>query len=191
MSEKSSPGRSPSNPAKQTLQWLEQWVIGLNLCPFAAKVVNEKSVRIHVCDSQDDDSCIRAALEEMALIYESDEQTLSTSLLVYSEALQDFDHYLDVLDQVNDLLIEAGLEGVIQIASFHPQYCFEGVAENDVTNYSNRSPYPMLHFIREQQLEQALAAYPNAEQIPENNIQRLQTMGLAAALGVLSAISDS
>ena len=115
---------------------------------------------------------------------------MSTSLLVYSQALTNFDDYLDVLDRVNDLIIEAGLEGIIQLASFHPDYCFEGVEQDDVSNYTNRSPYPMLHFIREQSLAAALENYPNPDKIPDNNIKRLKDLGDREVQRLLSSISD-
>jgi hypothetical protein len=105
---------------------------------------------------------------------------------VFTHGLKDFDSYLDFADWANDLLVEAGLEGNIQIATFHPQYQFEGAEVDDVTNYSNRAPYPTLHFIREQQLEAAVANYPNPEAIPENNINKLKALGLPKVLQMLS-----
>jgi hypothetical protein len=168
------------------LAWLNDWVITLNLCPFAAKVVNDKTLRIAVCDSDDEQQMVRQILQELDHLVQESEDNLSTSLLVFTHGLKDFDSYLDFADWANDLLVEAGLEGNIQIATFHPQYQFEGAEVDDVTNYSNRSPYPTLHFIREQQLEAAVANYPNPEAIPENNINKLKALGLPKVLQMLS-----
>ena len=163
---------------QQTLSWLKDWVIALNLCPFAAKVVNENTVRIAVCELDDERGMIQAVLHELDMLVQENAQTLSTSLLVFTQALSDFEDYLDFADWANDLLIEAGLEGIIQIATFHPDYQFENTTLDDVENFTNRSPYPTLHFIREQEMETALANYPEPENIPQNNIQTLKDLGL-------------
>jgi hypothetical protein len=120
-------------------------------------------------------------------LQQSDEQALATTVLVFATALVDFDDYLIFAEQANEWLTEAGLEGVIQIATFHPDYCFEGVEPDDISNASNRSPYPMLHFIREEQISRALANYPNPERIPDNNIARLRELG---AEGLRALLSD-
>ena len=172
-----------------TRHWLQDWVIGLNLCPFAAKVVNDKTLRVAVCDSDDEQQMIRAVLNELDVLVQEHEQTVSTSLLVFSHGLNDFDAYLDFSDWANDVLIEAGLEGILQIATFHPEYQFEGVEAEDVSNYTNRSPYPMLHFIREQQLENAIKNYPQPDKIPEINIKNLNKLGLKAVKERLKKIS--
>lgn len=168
----------PQSPIEQTSAWLNEFVIKLNLCPFAKKVVDEQSVRLQLCEASDQQSMIRAVLTELDLLVQSDAKTLSTSLLVFNNTLADFSDYLNFADWANDLLIEASLEGIIQIATFHPLYVFEGVDEHDVSHYTNRSPYPMLHFIREQQLELAIAHHPDPEAIPEQNVKYLQSLGL-------------
>ena len=136
-------------------------------------------LRIIATEADRDKSIFAAILQELDILQQADDTELHTSLLVFSHALQDFNDYLDVADIANDLVVEAGLEGVIQVATFHPDYGFEGVLPDDASNYSNRSPYPMLHFIREEQMERALANYPDPDQIPDNNIQRLQAMGVS------------
>ncbi|MCR8922033.1 DUF1415 domain-containing protein [Dasania sp. GY-MA-18] len=178
------------SPQQQTRAWLTDFVIKLNLCPFAQKVLEEDSIRIALCSSNDEQEMVRQVLAELDLLVQSDPKTLSTSLLVFDQALADFHDYLDFADWANDLLLEAGLEGTLQIATFHPQYVFAGVAEDDVSHYSNRSPFPMLHFIREQQLEQAIAHHPDPESIPDTNIKHLQGLGLAKVLSLLHNISQ-
>lgn len=154
-------------------------MVGLNLCPFAAPVLRGERLRITATPADRDNAIFTAILTELDLLHQTDAEELHTSLLVFSHALSDFNDYLDVADIASDLIVEAGLEGVIQVATFHPDYCFEGVLATDASNFSNRSPYPMLHFIREEQMERALANYPDPEQIPDNNIRRLQAMGVS------------
>ncbi|WP_101758589.1 DUF1415 domain-containing protein [Oceanicoccus sp. KOV_DT_Chl] len=174
-----------NNPAQQTMDWLQGIVIGLNLCPFAAAVVNEQSLHIEVCAAQTHEEQLVAVLKQLDLLQQQDEDSIATSLLVFSQGLQDFDQYWGLVELAEEVLTEVGLDGVIQIASFHPDYCFEGVDADDVSHYTNRSPYPMLHFIREAQLSRALAGYPDPEKIPENNINRLRQLGKPALLQLL------
>ena len=169
--------------AQQTRQWLETIVVGLNLCPFAGPVLKADGVHIDVCPAEQDQAIIAAVLEQLDQLQQTDESTIATSLLVFSNGLKDFDQYWSLVEVANELLQQVGLEGVIQIASFHPDYCFEGVPEEDVSHYTNRSPYPMLHFIREAQLSRALGNYPQPELIPDNNIRKLQALGKPADLG--------
>jgi hypothetical protein len=172
---------------QQTRHWLEAIVVGLNLCPFAAPVLKQGTLHIEACDAVDEETIFQAILQQLDYIQQNDEQVVATSLLVFSEALQDFDDYLDVLGVANELLSQSQLEGVIQIASFHPQYCFDAVAPDDISNYTNRSPYPMLHFIREAQMSRVLENYPNPEAIPENNMARLRDMGLQQLQALLKS----
>ena len=178
------PGTSKP-PTEATLHWLETIVVGLNLCPFAAPVLKHDQLRIEVCDDELEPLLLAAVLRELDFLQQTAESTISTSLLVFSHGLKDFDQYWALVEAANELLYEVGLEGVIQIASFHPDYCFEGVEPDDVSHYTNRSPYPMLHFIREDQLSRALATYPNPERIPEDNIRRLQQLGKKQLLALL------
>ena len=177
--------------AQQTRQWLETIVVGLNLCPFAGPVLKADGVHIDVCPAEQDRAIIAAVLEQLDQLQQTDESTIATSLLVFSNGLKDFDQYWSLVEVANELLQQVGLEGVIQIASFHPDYCFEGVPEEDVSHYTNRSPYPMLHFIREAQLSRALGNYPQPELIPDNNIRKLQALGKPALLKLLAMESTS
>lgn len=167
------------SPEQATRQWVKEFVVALNLCPFAAPVLRGERLRITATEADRDQAIFSAMLTELEFLYQADADELHTSLLVFSHALHDFNDYLDVADIASDLVVEAGLEGIIQVATFHPDYCFEGVPATDASNFSNRSPYPMLHFIREEQMERALASYPEPEKIPDNNIRRLQAMGVS------------
>ena len=171
-----------------TSRWLNAVVVGLNLCPFAGKVMQDNSLRMSVSDAIDDEAILQAVLVELELLQNSSEQDVATGLLIFSSGLTDFYHYLLVLDQAQQLVKKAGLEGVFQIASFHPDYCFAGVAEDEPGNYTNRSPLPMMHFIREAQLERILANYPGPETIPENNIKALNALGREAILSLYKSL---
>lgn len=163
-----------------TRRWIEQFVVGLELCPFAEPVLREGTLRIAVCAETEEAALARAVLGELELLQRVPESEVGTGVLVFSRALADFDQYLDFLGLAEALLEECGLDGVLQIASFHPDYCFDGVPREDVSNTSNQSPYPMLHFIREAALTRALAHYPDPERIPERNIERLRALGAGA-----------
>ncbi len=164
---------------QQTLAWLDRFVIGLNLCPFASKVRDDGTLHIEVCQKTDWDDLVRSVLLQLEALLQADEKVISTSLLVFSHAVAEFDEFLELLAAANEILAETQLDGVIQIASFHPDYVFEEEPEDDVSHYTNRSPYPMLHFIREAQLTQALKHFPNPEQIPIDNISCLRELGKA------------
>ena len=161
----------------QTAAWLQSFVVDLNLCPFARPVVN-RGLRVEVCAAPDRDDVARAFLAELELINSASEQEVATTLLVMPNALSDFDDYLDFVELCNELLVEAGLEGIIQLASFHPDYCFQGEEVDSASHYSNRSPYPTLHLIREEMLARAVDSYPNPQQIPQRNIALLESMGV-------------
>lgn len=159
--------------------WLQGMVIGLNLCPFAAAPFRAGRVRHAVCDATEGEAIYQAFLAELDTFLQLPPEQAETALFIVSRGLGDFDDYLDMLATLEDALLEAGLEGVIQLASFHPDYVFEDSDADDPANYTNRAPYPIFHLLREQQLEDALASYPDPEAIPERNIARLRELGLA------------
>ncbi len=159
--------------------WLQDMVVGLNLCPFAAAPLRAGRVRMTVCDAEQADAIYQAFLSELDAFLQLPPEQAETGLFILSRGLGDFDDYLDMLAILEDALGQAGLEGVIQLASFHPDYVFADSDDTDPANYSNRSPYPIFHLIREQQLEAALAGYPDPEAIPKRNIARLRQLGLA------------
>ncbi|WP_083651582.1 DUF1415 domain-containing protein [Vreelandella massiliensis] len=168
----------------QTLRWVRDFIVAHTICPFAQREVERDSVRIEVVRSKK----MAVALEElMAEIAWLDEHAQTeTSLLVFPTLFRDFEHYLDFVDLAESLLVEQGYEGVYQLATFHPDYCFADAAPEDAANYTNRSPYPMLHLLREASLEKAIAAYGDTAQIPERNIAHLEAMGGDAAEALLT-----
>ncbi len=173
-----------------TRQWVETMVVGLNLCPFAAPVVRDNSLRYAVTRAQESESLVAAFLAEVELILAADEKDISTTLFIVPAGLEDFYDYLDYLRLFEELLQEAGLEGVLQLASFHPGYLFAGVPEDDLSHWSNRSPWPAFHIIREAEMGRALTHYANPEQIPERNIQRLRELGRAGLIERFPPFAD-
>lgn len=169
-----------------TQRWLERMVIGLGLCPFAARPYEAGRVHFEVTDAQDDEGVYQAFLQLLDGLMQSGPEQQETALLIVPQSLPRFDHYLDLLAVLEQTIIEAGLDGEIQLASFHPRYCFDGVPEDDPANYTNRSPYPMFHLIREEGLARALAEYPNPERIPNRNVARLRTLGLEGITRLLA-----
>jgi len=164
---------------QQTKNWLEKIVIGLNLCPFAAQPFQNDAIEYTVNTGDSIEQHLQQLADCFARLDDKldDSTDIETSLLIYPEAYQKFDDYLELLDFANHLLDDLNYTGTYQIASFHPDYRFAGSTENDASNFSNRSPYPMLHIIRESGLEKAIANYPHVEQIPENNIRKLREIG--------------
>ena len=160
---------------QQTKNWVEEIVIGLNLCPFASLPFHNNAIEYSVNTGSSTEQHLQQLADCFARL--DDSTNIETSLLIYPDAYQAFDNYLDLLDIANQLLEDLHYTGSYQLASFHPDYRFAGSAENDASNFSNRSPCPMLHVIRESSLEKAIANYPNIEQVPENNIKKLQEIG--------------
>lgn len=159
----------------QTKSWVKDIVIGLNFCPFANKEFINETIRYVVDDSDDFEINLTTFLTELHFL---DKSEFETSLLIFPESYSDFQDYLDLVDTANDILIEFGYEGVYQIASFHPEYRFEHTKKEDAANYTNRSPYPMLHIIREASLEKAISSYENVDKIPENNEKLAREKGI-------------
>jgi len=161
----------------QTKKWLSGFIIEHNICPFAKREYDNDSIHYEVVLSEK----LENQLQE--LIYSCEQldnnEAIETSLLILPNGLFDFDDFLDFLALSNDLMHQQGYEGVYQLASFHPAYCFEGVDADDASNFTNRSPYPMLHLIREASLEKVLAHYPNPEDIPSRNIEYTRELGSA------------
>jgi hypothetical protein len=159
----------------QTMKWVKDFIVGLNVCPFAKREVEKESVRVMVLRSKK----IDVALEElMAEVQWLDEQPeTETTLLVFPTLFNDFHRYLDFVDMAENLMFEQGCEGVYQLATFHPDYCFSGAEPDDVSNYTNRSPYPMLHLLREASVEKAIEFYGDTSDIPNKNIEKMETLG--------------
>lgn len=161
-----------------------------NLCPFAGKPLQAGNIRFVVSEAERWENAQEDALQELLLISNEPASLIETSLLIFPKALSDFQDYLDFTDWMQAVLEETELEGAIQVASFHPDYQFAGSLANDPANYTNRSPFPMIHFIREASISKALEHYPNPEKIPERNIALLQSMGLAAVEAAFRQIKN-
>ncbi len=164
---------------QQTRRWLEEFVVGLNLCPFARPLLGSKQLRVTVCEAANEQSLQTFFLSELDRLQSAPEAEIATSLLVFTKALAGFEDYLEFLDHAQELVYQSGLEGVVQLASFHPDYQFEGEAQDAASHYSNRSPWPTIHLIREDMLERVLTDFPDPEGIPERNIATLDGLGAA------------
>jgi hypothetical protein len=158
-------------------QWLEDVVIGLNLCPFAKPVIKAKTIRYALSQATEFDELLTFFCAELASISAADERVIATTIVVLPASLGDFYDYLDFLAACEAKLQERALEGVLQLASFHPLYLFAGVEADDISHYTNRSPYPMIHIIREAQMSRVLDKHPNSDAIPERNIELLKDIG--------------
>ncbi len=160
----------------KTKNWIEETVIGLNLCPFAKPVHVKNQIRYFVSAATQIEELIGDLLSELQFLNQANPSEVATSILIVPNLLQDFLDYNDFLEVADAALVELDLVGEIQIASFHPNYQFAGTQVEDVENYTNRSPYPILHLIRESSIEEALSSYPNADKIPDRNIATLRSM---------------
>ena len=160
-----------------TRLWLERAVIGLNLCPFAKAVYAKHQIRFAVTAARNADEVTAELRHELALLVHTEPNALETTLLIHPQAMTEFIDYHLFLKSADAMVRSLGLEGVVQIASFHPGYEFAGSASDDIENCTNRSPYPMLHLLREASVERAVAAFPDAAAIYERNIATLRRLG--------------
>ena len=162
-----------------TVAWLELVVIGLNLCPFAKAIHIKKQIRYSVSNACESHLLLADLKRELSLLIETSPQLIESTLLLFPVALSEFDRYNHFLDLCYLLLEELELDGVIQIASFHPNYQFANTLYEDVTNCTNRSPYPMLHLLREESVTRAVEAFPDGDGIYERNIATMKSLGKA------------
>lgn len=162
---------------RKTLEWVRTFVVGLSLCPFARPLIASDALRLIVCEATEEEDVAAALLYEIELIQKASEEEVATTLIVFANVLTRFDSYLAFLDGANQLLEEMELLGVLQLASFHPDYRFAGEPEDAASHYTNRAPFPMIHLLREDMVTRALETFPNPEQIPERNIQTLEALG--------------
>lgn len=158
----------------RTRQWLDAVVIGLDLCPFAKREFSNDRVRFSVSPAITELQLLQSLESELQLLFS--ETDVETTLLIHPHVLDEFAAYNQFLDLAEGLLVQMNLEGVFQIASFHPQYQFEGTAEDDVENFTNRSPYPTLHILREASLAKAIANTPDIDQVPTRNIETMKSL---------------
>lgn len=157
-------------------RWLNEVVIGLNLCPFAAKPTGEKRVRLAVSNAGDDEALLQDLQRELELLDAQPASDIETTLLIIPHHLQDFFDYKQFLTWADQLLKRHGWIGTYQLATFHPHYCFAGAEPDDAENLTNRAPYPILHIIREASLERALQYFADVEEVPEINKRRVENL---------------
>ena len=177
---------NPEAVVTATRAWLERAVIGLQLCPFAKAVHAKEQIRYVVSTAQST-SALRDALKlELRTLAEVDASVVDTTLLIHPQVLIDFLDYNDFLAVADATVEDLGLQGVVQIASFHPAYQFVGTSVHDVTNFTNRAPYPMLQLLREASVSKAVAAFPDAQNIYRRNLETMRRLGQSgwAALNV-------
>ncbi|EJE8511981.1 DUF1415 domain-containing protein [Vibrio parahaemolyticus] len=176
----SSTQETPNTDIKAITQQVEQWlndvVIGLNLCPFAAKPQRNKQIKIFVSEATQEEALLEDILLQLIELSTTEPEKLETTLVVVPNMLQDFWDYNFCIDWVEGLIKQQDWEGIFQVATFHPDYCFGGAAPEDDENLTNRSPYPIFHLIREESMEKVLKHYPDPESIPDTNIARVSAL---------------
>jgi uncharacterized protein len=163
---------------QQTRLWLEKAVIGLNLCPFAKAVYVKNQIRLVVSKARHADDLLEELDRELDLLVATPAAEIDTTLLIHPTLFADFLDFNDFLEIAEGVVDEHGLEGIVQLASFHPQFQFHGTTEDDISNYTNRAPYAILHLLREDSVDRAVEAFPQAEMIFETNIATLEKLGL-------------
>ena len=168
---------TPDKIISQTKKWINDVVVGCNFCPFAAREVKQNKVHYQVEPATELSICLESFLQECIRL--DKEVMIETTLLIFPNAFQSFDDFLDLVGHAEDILKQKGYEGIYQVASFHPLYRFADSANDDAANYTNRSVYPMLHLLREERIEQAIERYSDPEKIPERNVRFAREKGTA------------
>ena len=164
---------------EQTRHWLEKAVIGLNLCPFAKAVYVKNQVRLVVSHARQAYDLLEELDRELDLLVATPASEIDTTLLIHPTLFEDFLDFNDFLEIAEGVVDEHELEGVVQLASFHPKFQFDGTEPDAISNYTNRAPFAMLHLLREESVEKAVEAFPEADAIFERNIQTLEKLGIA------------
>ncbi|MGE8612299.1 MAG: DUF1415 domain-containing protein [Achromobacter veterisilvae] len=167
-----------ANVVAETRDWLTKAVIGLNLCPFAKAVQVKDQIRFAVSDATDAEGVLTDLQDELALLAETDPEQIDTTLLILPDTLDDFLEFNDFEDLADRLLKRMRLVGELQVATFHPQFQFADTEPDDITNYTNRSPYPILHLLREDSIDRAVESFPDAAEIYEKNIDTMRRLGI-------------
>jgi hypothetical protein len=160
-----------------TRRWLERAVIGLNLCPFAKSVYVKEQVRYVVSHATTPEELLEQLMDELQRLSDTSPEKVDTTLLIHPLVLTEFLDFNDFLDVADAAVDEMELEGELQVASFHPDYQFSDTDKNDITNFTNRAPYPMLHLLREDSIARAVEAFPDAAEIFEKNIDTMEQLG--------------
>ena len=162
---------------EKTRNWVEKFVIGLNLCPFAKRPFSQGRIRFVLEETDNKELLAQTFVKECLHLVKTPSSELETTLLIHPNILRSFEDYLAFIEVLETIMVELDLEGVLQVASFHPDYQFAGTKEQDPENFTNRSPFPMLHLIREDSISAALEQYENPEVIPEVNIAKMNQLG--------------
>ena len=172
---------------KQTIAWIQSFIIKYNICPFAKHTVNQETLAIEIVPPNNLEQALEAM---MSTIVRMDNDTeIETFLLLFPYSFLTFDDYLEFVSLAEELLSLSGYEGIYQLATFHPSYCFADVLETDVSNYTNRSPYPMLHILRESSIEKAIDYYGDTRKIPDANIATMHKLGLDKIITLLKNLT--
>lgn len=171
-------------------KWVKQLVIDFNLCPFAHPVFKKEQIAYELIEGADFSDSLSFVCDKIIELSETDKQKVATTLIILPDFDEDFDEYIDLLYAAENILDRIGLKGRFQLASFHPKYIFEGADYSDVSNYTNRSPFSIIHIIREDDVEMARALYKNIDAIPENNIQTMKKLGEEEVKKILSNILE-
>jgi len=168
--------------------WVERVIVGLNFCPFAKPVVESGGLVYQMVNERGLEACLMALSDEFKRL--ENDPSIETSLLIYPQGFESFDDYLELLAVADALIEDQGFEGTYQLASFHPDYCFDGQDVDDAANYTNRSPYPMLHLLREESIEKVLETVKSPEKIPERNIEFARAKGVEEMARLLASCRD-
>lgn len=166
-----------SQVIKTVQNWVEEFIIGYNICPFAKKVFVTLRIKYILNTSTNDEQILQAFLKELQWLSTTDSKEIDTTLFILTNAFLDFEHYLNFIHIIEVMIEQLDYEGVFQVATFHPNYQFEGTQPTDAENFTNRAPFPIIHILREESVEKAIENYPNPEAIPERNIDLMNKMG--------------
>lgn len=162
---------------KKIYTWLDEVIIGQNFCPFAKSVRIKQRIKLTLSDKTSLNAAVSDVLKECEVLTAHDCSEIDTILLAFTKGFDDFQYYLDLLEEVNFIAKKVGLEGIYQFASFHPHYLFGGEAEDSDSHYTNRAPLPIIHILREASLTKVLSHYPNPEDIPHRNVEHATALG--------------
>jgi hypothetical protein len=178
------------DPIAVTRRWIQEMVIGLNLCPFARKVFDADRIRFVVSDAVDEIKLLESLSVELRTLTSAPRSSIETTILIHPHVLADFRDYNEFLAIADQRVEEWGFRGIIQIASFHPDYQFADTRADEIENYTNRSPYPMLHLLREESITEVAGDEAALLEIPERNVQTLRKLGIHAIRGKLEALRN-
>ncbi|MEL6194005.1 MAG: DUF1415 domain-containing protein [Bacteroidota bacterium] len=176
---------------QQSKAWIKKFVLEMGLCPFAKPIWDARLIYFQLSQAEAPDKIIEDVFLLCEKVVNVSPEEIETAILILPKALSDFEAYLDMLDTLNELLEEAELEGVLQIASFHPHYQFDGTGEHSPENFTNRSPYPMFHILREESVSAAIENFPNVDDIPQKNIEKMEGLGISKIRELLKMIMEN